>query len=205
MRKILTGSNVAVAARDGVSTMSAMRASAIAAVAVAAVMAGCGGGDSKSPPPSVPETMRLTSPAFKDGATIPTRFTCDGKLQGVNPPLAWSGRPRDTKSQALIVTDPNAPGGTFVHWTVWGMMDRTTALDADIPPLGLPQGENSAGTSKYAPPCPPKGANPHVYEFAVYALKEPIDAKPGAPSDEVIDKIKRAALAQGVLIGKYAR
>jgi Raf kinase inhibitor-like YbhB/YbcL family protein len=182
-----------------------MRASAIAAVAVAAVMAGCGGGDSKSSPPSVPETMRVTSPAFKDGGMIPPRFTCDGKLQGVSPPLTWTRRPRGTKSQALIVTDPDAPGGTFVHWTVWGMMDRTSGLGADIPPLGLPQGKNSAGTSKYAPPCPPKGDSPHRYEFAIYALKGLIDAKPGAPSDEVIDKIKSAALARGVLTGKYAR
>jgi Raf kinase inhibitor-like YbhB/YbcL family protein len=204
MRKILTGSNVAAVGREGVSTMSAMRASAIAAVAVAAVMAGCGG-DSKSSPPSVPATMRLTSPAFKDGATIPAQFTCDGKLEGVNPPLAWSRKPGDTKSQALILTDPDAPGGTFVHWTVWGMMDRTTALDADIPPLGLPQGKNSAGTSKYAAPCPPKGDSPHRYQFEIYALKNPIDAKPGAPSDAVIDKIKSAALARGVLTGTYAR
>jgi Raf kinase inhibitor-like YbhB/YbcL family protein len=205
MRKILTASNVAAAPRESVSTMRAMRASVIAAVAVAAVIAGCGGGDSSSAPPAVPQTMRVTSPAFKDGAAIPTKFTCDGNLKGVSPPLAWSRRPAGTKSQALIVTDPDAPGGTFVHWTVWGMMDRTSGLDADIPPLGLPQGKNGAGTSKYAPPCPPKGDSPHSYEFAIYALKGQIDAKPGAPSDEVIDKIKRAALARGVLTGTYGR
>jgi Raf kinase inhibitor-like YbhB/YbcL family protein len=183
-----------------------MRASAIAAVAVAAVLAACGDDSNKSDSrPAVPETMKVTSPAFEDGGAIPARFTCDGKLGGVNPPLKWSHRPRGTKSQALVVTDPDAPGGTFVHWTVWRMMDRTTGLDADIPPIGLPQGKNDAGTTKYAPPCPPEGDSPHRYEFTIYALKEPIDAKPGAPADEAIDKIERAALARGVLTGKYSR
>jgi Raf kinase inhibitor-like YbhB/YbcL family protein len=204
MRKILTVFNVASAVRESVSTMGAMRAPVLAALAATAVLAGCGG-DSKSAPTNVPNTMRVTSPAFTEGGTIPVKYTCDGPLKGVSPPLAWSRRPRNTKSQALIVTDPDAPGGTFVHWTVWGMMDRTTGLDPDIPPIGLPQGKNSAGTSKYAPPCPPEGDSPHRYEFSIYALKEPIDAKPGAPSDEVIDQIEKAALARGVLTGKYGR
>jgi Raf kinase inhibitor-like YbhB/YbcL family protein len=180
---------------------------ALPALLVAAlVVGGCGDdGSGSGPPPSAPDTMTLTSPAFTNGATLPARFTCDGKLGGVNPPLTWSHRPRDTKSQALIVEDPDAPGGTFVHWTVWGMMARTTGLQPDIPPLGLPQGKNSAGTSKYAPPCPPKGASPHRYEFVIYALKGPIDAKPGAPASEVTDKIERAALARGTLTAKYGR
>src|SRR4051812_20511279 len=212
MRKILTAFNVAPGLREGVSTMGAMRAPGLtralmglfAVLASATATAGCGD-DSKGAPTNVPDTMRLTSPAFKEGGTIPTKFPCDGALKGVSPPLAWSRRPRDTKSQALIVTDPDAPGGTFVHWTVWGMMDRTSGLETDIPPLGLPQGKNSAGTSKYAPPCPPKGASPHRYEFAIYALKEPVKAKPGAASDEVIDDIQKAALARGVLTGRYGR
>ena len=191
--------------RFDVGTMRAMRVLLIAAAAAVLATAGCGGGDDTGPPPSAPNTMKLTSPAFANGGTLPKRFTCDGDLGGVNPPLVWSKRPPDTKSQALIVTDPDAPGGNFVHWTVWGMMARTTGLEADIPPLGLPQGKNSAGTSKYAAPCPPKGDSPHRYEFVVYALKKPIDAKPGAPADEVQAKIKSAALAQGTLVGRYSR
>jgi phosphatidylethanolamine-binding protein (PEBP) family uncharacterized protein len=85
------------------------------------------------------------------------------------------------------------------------MMGRTNGLDTDIPPLGLAQGKNSAGTSKYAAPCPPKGSAPHRYEFTIYALKEPIALKPGAPADQVIDNVKRAAIARGVLTGKYSR
>ena len=169
------------------------------------LLAGCGGSSSNSTPPPAPATLKVSSPAFKNGARVPARFTCDGKFGGVNPPLGWSNKPGGVKSQALVLEDPDAPGGNFVHWTVWGMMGRTNGLDADIPPLGLPQGQNSAGTSKYAAPCPPKGDSPHHYEFTIYALKEPIALKPGAPQDLVLDKIKRAAIARGVLTGTYSR
>jgi Raf kinase inhibitor-like YbhB/YbcL family protein len=182
-----------------------VRRALLIALITALIVAGCGGDDGKSAPPNVPDTMRLQSPAFRNGAEIPKRFTCDGKLGGVSPPFTWSKRPRDTVSQALVVTDPDAPGGTFVHWTAWGMMAKTTGLDADIPPIGLPQGKNTDGATKYAPMCPPTGDPPHHYEFTIYALKERIDAKPGAPPDEAIDKIKRAALARGVLTGTYRR
>ena len=185
--------------------MLAMRAPLLAALIASLVLAGCGGAKTDKPPPPVPATMKVTSPAFKEGGAIPAQFTCDGRLGGVSPPLGWSHRPKDVKSQALIVTDPDAPSGTFVHWTVWGMMARTTGLEQDIPPLGLPQGKNSAGTTKYAPPCPPKGDSPHRYEFTIYALKQALGLKPGAPEDEVVDKIKRTAIARGVLTGKYSR
>jgi Raf kinase inhibitor-like YbhB/YbcL family protein len=186
-------------------TMAAVRISPFAAVLAALVVAGCGGDKKSGPPPTVPATIKVTSPAFKNGGTLPAKFGCDGKFGGVNPPLGWSNKPKGTKSQALIVTDLDAAGGNFVHWTVWGMMGRTNGLDTDIPPLGLPQGKNSAGTSKYAPPCPPKGDPPHRYEFVIYALKGPIALKSGAPSFAVIDKVKRAATARGILVGRYAR
>jgi len=186
--------------------MRAVRIPVLGALLAALVVAGCGDGESKSAPaPTAPATIKVVSPAFKNGGTLPKQFTCDGKFGGVNPPLGWSSKPKGLKSQALVVEDPDAPGGNFVHWTVWGMMARTNGLDADIPPLGLPQGQNSAGTSKYAAPCPPKGDSPHHYEFTIYALKEPIALKAGAPSDQVLDKIKRAALARGVLTGTYSR
>jgi Raf kinase inhibitor-like YbhB/YbcL family protein len=184
--------------------MRAMRASVIAVVAAAVALAGCGGGDDSSPP-EPPNTMKLTSPAFKDGGTLPAKYTCDGKLGGVNPPLAWSRRPRDLKSQALVLTDPDAPGGNFVHWVVWGMMAKTTGLEEDIPPIGLPVAKNSAGTVKYAPPCPPKGDPPHRYVFTIYALKERIATKSGSPASEAIGDIKKAALARGTLTGRYGR
>jgi len=168
-------------------------------------LAGCGGSSNSGPPPTAPATIKLTSPAFKNGGRLPVQFTCQGKFGGVSPPLEWTNKPGGTNSQALVLTDPDAPGGTFTHWTVWGMMGRTNGLVKDVPPLGLPQGRNSAGTSKYAAPCPPKGSSPHRYEFVIYALKAPLPLKAGAPADLVMDKINRAAIARGVLIGKYSR
>jgi Raf kinase inhibitor-like YbhB/YbcL family protein len=186
--------------------MARVRTRALTSLAAALVLGACGGkGSVSGPPPSAPNTIKVTSPAFRDGGTLPKQFTCDGKLGGVNPPLNWSNRPRDEKSQALIVEDPDAPGGTYVHWTAWRMMARTSGLQADVPPIGLPQGRNSAGRTGYAPPCPPKGDPPHRYQFIIYALNQPIDAKPGAPPDQVIGKIERAALARGTLTAKYGR
>jgi Raf kinase inhibitor-like YbhB/YbcL family protein len=185
--------------------MPAMRFLAIVLSAAVVALAGCGGDDNSKAPSEPPNTMTLTSPAFTDGATLPKKFTCDGSLGGVNPSLDWSKRPRDLKSQALTLVDPDAPSGTFVHWVVWGMMRKTTGLQEDIPPIGLPMAKNSAGTTKYAPPCPPKGDSPHRYVFTIYALKDQLDAKSGDPASEVIDKIKQAALARGTLTGKYSR
>lgn len=184
--------------------MPAMRVLAIVSTTAALALAGCGGGSSK-PPPDPPNTMQLRSTAFKDGATLPKKYTCDGSLGGVNPPFDWSKRPRDLNSQALVVTDPGAPGGTYVHWAIWRMMARTTGLQEDIPPIGLPAATNSSGNTKYAPPCPPRGDPPHRYVFTIYALKQPLDAKNGAPANEVIDKIKKDALARGTLTGTYSR
>jgi Raf kinase inhibitor-like YbhB/YbcL family protein len=185
--------------------MPAMRFTAILMAVAGLALAGCGGGGDSSSATPPPNTMKLTSPAFEDGGTLPARFTCDGNLGGVNPPFAWSKRPRDLKSQALTLTDPDAPGGNYVHWVVWGMMAKTTGLDADIPPVGLPMAKNSAGTTKYAPPCPPKGDAPHRYVFTIYALKERIATKSGAPASEAIDDIEKAALARGTLTARYGR
>lgn len=185
--------------------MRSMRFLAIALTCAALGLAACGGGDSSSSAPEPPNTMKLTSAAFANGARLPAKFTCDGPLKGVNPPLDWGLRPRDLKSQALTLVDPDAPNGTFVHWVVWGMMRKTTGLQEDIPPIGLPMAKNDAGTIKYAPPCPPKGDKPHRYVFTIYALKDTIDTKPGAPADEAINAIKKAALARGTLIGTYSR
>ena len=185
--------------------MRPMRFLAIAMTSAALGLAACGGDDNSKSAPEPPNTMKLTSPAFADGATLPKKFTCDGPLKGVSPPLDWRLRPRDLKSQALTLTDPDAPGGTFVHWVVWGMMRKTTGLQEDIPPIGLPTAKNDAGTTKYAPPCPPKGDSPHRYVFTIYALKDQLDAKGGDPANDVIEKIKKAALARGTLTGTYSR
>ncbi len=109
--------------------------------------------------------LLISSPAISDGATIPTQYTCSGA--GQSPPLSWSGVPQGTQSFALLVEDPDAPVGTFVHWVVY-----------DIPPTsqgfqegtveGI-QGVNGAGKASYMGPCPPPG-KPHHYHFTLFAL-----------------------------------
>jgi Raf kinase inhibitor-like YbhB/YbcL family protein len=185
--------------------MRAMRRPLLAVLAMVLVTAAsCGGNDTKkSAPPTVPATMKLTSSAFKAGGTIPKRFTCDGA--GVNPPLEWTGKPNGTKRQAVVVEDPDAPGGTFVHWVVWGIRGETDALVANVPQNGLPQAKNSFGDAKYSPPCPPRGDSPHHYVFTVYASSEPVNLKTGAPASAAIAEIKQKAKARGTLTGTYAR
>jgi Raf kinase inhibitor-like YbhB/YbcL family protein len=120
--------------------------------------------------------LALTSPAFKNNGAIPAKFTCDGANH--SPPLAWSGAPTKTASYALIVEDPDAPGGTFVHWVIYDIPAATTSL-----PEGVQRGESVSqlggarqgqsgfkGQPGYGGPCPPQGDHPHRYLFTVFAV-----------------------------------
>ena len=164
------------------------------------LVAGCGGGGStvKAPAPAAPESIRLTSPAFHDGGTIPERFTCSGK--GSPPPLSWSGVPRSARSLALLVEDPDAPSGTFVHWTAWDIPPRSHRLTH--PPR---QGNNSSGDTGWTPPCPPNGASPHHYVFTLYALSKPLGLESGLDADAVHRAVRGKALARGRLTGRFGR
>jgi Raf kinase inhibitor-like YbhB/YbcL family protein len=183
--------------------VGAMRALvAIAALTVA--LAGCGGGEKLAePPPTAPEQIKLTSPAFKKNDTIPTIYTCDG--DELSPPLAWSDVPKDAKELALLVTDPDAPGGSFVHWTVFGIAPSVKSIPENSAPAGAKQGENSAGDLGYGGPCPPEGDSAHRYVFALYALDQESGLKQGASPDEVRSALDREALARGQLIAKFKR
>ncbi len=165
--------------------------------------AGCGGGDTvKGPAPAAPDRIQLSSPAFADGAAIPRRHTCDG--DDTAPALRWTNAPAKTRSLALLLEDPDAPGGTFVHWTVYGLAPTTTALDAD-PPANAKQGENSFGKRGYNGPCPPKGDKPHRYVFTLYALRSDPALGAGASPADVRAAIAKAALARGRLVGHFSR
>lgn len=175
------------------------------ALALAAALAGCGGGGEKvsGPPPAAPAKIKLTSPAFAANDTIPKQFTCDG--QNVSPPLQWSGVPKGAASLALLVEDPDAPGGTFVHWSLFAIRPSATRLAAGDTPTGAKQGENSFGKEGYGGPCPPKGDSPHRYVFTLYALREQTDLSEGAKPVDVRSEVARTALARGQLIAKYGR
>jgi Raf kinase inhibitor-like YbhB/YbcL family protein len=182
-----------------------MRTCAALVASAAVLAAGCGGGNEtvSSSAPKVPVKITLASPAFRDGSTLPKQFTCDG--QGDSPPLTWFRVPRSAKELALVVEDPDAPGGTFVHWTAWGITPKASGLQEAAPTGALEQGKNGFGDTGYGAPCPPKGDSPHRYRFTLYALSEPLDLGNGASGDDVHAALATAAIAEGDLSAKYGR
>lgn len=110
--------------------------------------------------------MRIYSSAFQDNTLIPEKYTCDG--QNVNPPLKFENVPAAAKSLALIVDDPDAPRGTWVHWVVWNIDPKTTEIKEHSVPAGAHQGVTDFKRNDYGGPCPPSGT--HRYFFKLYAL-----------------------------------
>ena len=152
-------------------------------------------------------SMQLTSSAFRAGEPLPVNHTCDGN--NVSPSLQWNGAPSGTKSLALIVDDPDAPMGTWVHWVLFNLPANTTDLAEDVPkgqylPNGARQGLNDFKHLGYGGPCPPPG-KPHRYFFKLYALSATLDLKPGTTKKEVERSMEKHVLAQGQLMGTYKR
>lgn len=114
--------------------------------------------------------FKLIIPAFNEGATIPTLHTCDGA--DISPSIEWSGEPKETKSFALIVDDPDAPAGTWTHWLLYDIPASTHALPQGYKPgqVGV-SGTNDFGRPGYGGPCPPKGNGPHRYFFRPLASR----------------------------------
>lgn len=142
----------------------------------------------------------LTSPAFRDGGEIPTKFSCDG--DDVSPSLRWSGAPDRTQGFALIVDDPDAPRGTFTHWLLYNLAGDTRELSE-----GNRTGEsldNDFGRSGYGGPCPPPGPA-HRYVFTLYALDVPTLNVRGHRRRDLEDAIRQHTLGKATLTGRYAR
>ncbi len=186
------------------------RSARFAAVLVLAlVLAGCGQTTPEATTPQTTGALRVWSPAFKSGGTIPTRYTCDG--EDVSPPLRWEGVPEGAKSLVLIVDDPDAPVATFVHWVLYNIPPDRTELPEGVPPtlevpgIGL-QGTNDFKDRRigYRGPCPPPG-KPHRYFFKLYALDTTLDIIPGASPANVERSMRGHILAQGYLMGTYGR
>jgi Raf kinase inhibitor-like YbhB/YbcL family protein len=142
----------------------------------------------------------VTSPAFGEGETVPSVFTCHG--DGTSPPLAWQGVPDGTAALAIVVDDPDARGGTYVHWIVTGLPPTTAAVDAGQLPVGAHQPTNSSGKAAYSPPCPPKGE--HRYRFTVYALSSPVEVTDGSSTETTLKAIRTAATGRGRISGRVA-
>jgi Raf kinase inhibitor-like YbhB/YbcL family protein len=147
--------------------------------------------------------FRLLSPAFTNGATIPSQYTCLGA--DTSPPLAWVDAPKGTKSLVLIVDDPDAPSGTFVHCVVYDLDSATNRLAENASSSASPiQGVNGFGHLGYGGPCPPRGA-PHHYHFRLFALASPLGLKPGASAGEVLNALKGHVLGVAELVGTFGR
>jgi hypothetical protein len=171
---------------------------------LALIPAGCGGDRAPETLPKAAKDLRIASRAFPDGGVIPKQYTCDGK--GVSPPLRWSGVPPQAASLALIVSDPDAPGGRFVHWTLYSLPPQVTRLPTGAPVLaGARQGRNSFGKRGWGAPCPPKSDPAHRYDFDLYWLERPVDIPDGAKAQDVLRGIAEAAGGHGRLVGRYAR
>lgn len=112
--------------------------------------------------------FQLSSSVFKDGAAIPVKYTCKG--ENINPPLHVTGPPANAKSFALILHDPDAVSGDFVHWTLWNIDRSTESIDEGHPPADAVEGANGTDKSGYIGPCPPSGTGTHHYIFDLYAL-----------------------------------
>ncbi len=190
----------------------------LAPVAITVIAAGCGGDDSDDsgggaePPEGVRMadepgaevmTIELTSSAFSEGDAIPVEFTCDGA--GTSPPLEWSGATSNAQSLALLVQDPDAPSGTFLHWSVYDIASGDTSFSEGSAPSGALEGQNDFGEDGYGPPCPPEGDGAHNYIFTVSALPESPGLSAGAGPAETVEAIEGTAIESSTLTGTYER
>jgi Raf kinase inhibitor-like YbhB/YbcL family protein len=150
--------------------------------------------------------MIIRSPAFKNGERIPPTYTCDG--ENISPPLSWSGTPRETKTYALIMDDPDAPAGVFTHWVIFDIPAGSSNLQEKIPAggtlsNGAVQGRNSSGRIGYTGPCPPSGT--HRYVFHLYALDTQLSLQPGATKQDLLNAMEGHILAGAELTVLFSR
>lgn len=151
-------------------------------------------------PASIEAQIHVRSSAFASGSNIPAQFTCKGA--NTNPPLQFEAIPKGAKSLALIVDDPDAPGGLFSHWLIWNIEPTTTQIGEKIVPSGAMEGTNDFGKPGYGGPCPPSGT--HRYFFRLFALDRPLDLKPGAKRSALEHAMKGHVVGQGELMGRVS-
>lgn len=184
---------------------SALAATALArltVVVLAVLSSGCGffGDQVRDDEPTAPSVLTVVSPAFDDGDPVPRRFTCDGA--DISPPLSWSGVPFSARALAVVVTDPDAPGGTYVHWVLLNLDPALRTLGAGEVPPDAVQARNSAGHARYDGPCPPGGT--HRYRLSVYALRTPTSLPDGVDTSRALGAVAAKAIGRGTLVGTVA-
>lgn len=145
--------------------------------------------------------MLLESPAFKNNEFIPVEYTCAG--DNVNPSLQISDVPPNTQSLALIVDDPDAPMGTWTHWTLWNIDPKTVEIKENSIPVGAIQGVTSWGKPGYGGPCPPSGT--HRYFFKLFALDTTLNLDSAAQVSDLYSAFQNHIIAQTEFMGKYKK
>ena len=178
--------------------------------AVTAVVIACRG-DTPSPTPGPLDrgiaAMEITSPAFEHGNSIPTKYTCDG--EDVSPPIKLGTPPTQTRSLALIMDDPNAPGGIFAHWLAFNFDSDRNELEEGLAKAsgkveeGL-HGVNDFGRQGYRGPCPPTGPA-HTYRFMVYALDRKLELEADTTLTVLVAAMRGNVLGYGILEGTFVR
>jgi len=158
------------------------------------------------PTKEVAMSFEISSPAFASGEAIPSKFSCDG--DDASPVLTWTEPPTDTQSFAIIVDDPDAPMGTWVHWVVYNIPASTRELEENMPNIlelnnGIMQGFTSAGTLGYHGPCPPSGT--HRYFFKLYALDTTLSLPAKTDKEKLLAAMDGHILANAELMGTFKR
>jgi len=152
--------------------------------------------------------MKISSPAFPDQGFIPVEYTCDGS--NISPPLAWEGAPRETQSFSLIMDDPDASAGVWVHWLVYDIAGDKKGLAPYISPLlklpdGARQGKNSFLRIGYGGPCPPPGYGAHRYFFKLYALDSMLRLRSNVSREQLETAMKGHILERAEFMGRFQR
>ena len=147
------------------------------------------------------ESFALQSSAFAAGRAIPVVYTCDGS--NTRPPLTISGVPQDTKSLAIVMYDPDAPGGTFVHWVAWNIPPETQELPHGSLLPTIMEGTTSYQSVGYQGPCPPSGT--HRYVWRLYALRSVLSLDSKATREDLETAINTYVITQTELLGMYTK
>ncbi|HEX7724865.1 MAG TPA: YbhB/YbcL family Raf kinase inhibitor-like protein [Candidatus Paceibacterota bacterium] len=151
-------------------------------------------------PRRIPPTMNLSSPAFKNNGTIPTKYTCDGG--DIIPPLQFSDISDEAKTLTLVMEDPDAPSGIFDHWVVFNMPLSVTGIEEGVEPQGI-RGNNSTGKVGYKGPCPPSGV--HHYIFTLYALDTELPLLEGASKKDILEAMASHIVDRAKWVGLYGK
>jgi Raf kinase inhibitor-like YbhB/YbcL family protein len=145
--------------------------------------------------------MKISSSAFEDNTLIPSQFTCDGK--NINPPLTFEDVPANAKSLALIIDDPDAPHGTWVHWVLWNIDPKRAEIKEHSVPNGAHQGVNDFKRNDYGGPCPPSGT--HRYFFKLYALDTMLPLSQRTTKADLEKAMHGHIIEKAEIIGLYRR